>query len=804
MASAYDVYLNGTGYMLAKDDKGRLLSGASRGQLVDPFTRYMSERERWRVQSFRFEDGAGALQVDGTPRYASGVNIDTRGGRLLLGPEWEMCDDDETAYSQVDAGPNVDYDISNAAPDDDGVGVRFYNTSARDVRTVGLLVKRDLAHDYGPAGNMTVEINADAAGPRPGAAVGVGSVAVSIKLTPHWWVRWEDLWLAGEYFWLEVSFSATVALAATTYYWLTIRNSQAHPIHWGGDVINAGTISYWDGAAWTAGAAGTIPYYKLKGYTQIDGHVRAFANFRGNPAGTGDGFRRLYAAVGPKVMYYNWSTGAWANSKGDFVEQVLCLLEFNNRLFAGQGWTYDMWYTDGASATTTWTQVTGVQAQALAVHDNMLWRADGAQVQGSTTGSVGSWTGAMAYVGDVGIAICRLVSHGARLYALKPEGVFEISYASGYPASGAITVNQVLDFYTERVSRPWLLDWHSGLYFPGMHGVYEWRNGVLRDVWRERWNDAGTEMLNPIQDENTGRMLAATGTTRGMMLAQMSPYLNEAWRMQSQVWCFDGRRWHPLATERGFFGEYIEAIHVESWVGAMAHLWWGQGFDIAMARWPMWTDNRDDDSWSRFYTGTQSWAYLPEFIGERLDELKDFYAVRVYTNNAGAAAGGEVSIYYSIDGGSWLLLGTVDTSPVEELVLPANTTGYKIQLQAWLEPNGATDTVQVDQVDLVYQPLPDTVNQRQVVIKAARGLRTHTGTTDERSAKTIVAALEALEEELEPWVYVDIYGNSHCVRSVGVTTQDERQIEMASPEPGWEMESNVIVTMVKVADSCPS
>ena len=82
----YDVYLNGKGYMLAKDEAGNLLAGSVQGQHSDPFVRSVSEGDRWARRRFRFRDGAGAVVDDGGHRYAYGEHVDTRSGNLLRGP----------------------------------------------------------------------------------------------------------------------------------------------------------------------------------------------------------------------------------------------------------------------------------------------------------------------------------------------------------------------------------------------------------------------------------------------------------------------------------------------------------------------------------------------------------------------------------------------------------------------------------------------------------------------------------------------------------------------------------------------
>ena len=170
----YDVYLNAVGYMLAKDEQGHLLAGAISTQESDPFTRHIAEEERWKIASFRFSEGAGALKHDGTKRYAFGENVDTRSGDWMRGPEVtrtaKRALDHDFNQREGDLGAVTVVEVSNAGGDHDGYAFQFTASAAHtEVRSVGLLVKRRSDVNYDAANDFNVEIRADTGGGVPAA-----------------------------------------------------------------------------------------------------------------------------------------------------------------------------------------------------------------------------------------------------------------------------------------------------------------------------------------------------------------------------------------------------------------------------------------------------------------------------------------------------------------------------------------------------------------------------------------------------------------------------------------------------------
>ena len=648
--------------MLGRRADGQLLSGAAREQGVDPFTHQMQGGRRWAEAYFRFGDGAGLVEYDGSHRYKSGEFVDTRGGFLLPGPERTLCDargDTERIYDEGMTLSDVECSTGNFTAHAERFQVPAGKTN---IRRVAVLVRREEGTDYTGAANFTVGITVDAAGPKPGAAA--GTRAISPIAETDVWLAFDDRWRNGEYFWLEVVFNANVAVTAGNWYWIYVWNNQAPEIYWAETDRGGGTAqtrSRYAAGAWVNGYSDYPLMFKIKYWDEIDAFPRSFCKFRGV-----DNVERLFACVGVKTMYWDEATATWIGSVvlAAGTTEGWGLLEFNSHMFAYGGIGVNSTYYDGTTPTTNWVGA-GVVMTALAVHDNLLWKSDGRTVMGSTTGLVGSWTANSVAVGDPGTNVESLQSHGGKLFAGKREGIYEISYPDTYPTTGTPTANLVLDFRTERGKRQWMLDWHSGLYFPGLSGVNEYKSGVLRNIWTEKVDDGAQEIVDAertfsrprrwarLYDSMPGVWVHGHGNTRGMTFAYSSPHLHAA-----ELWWYDAANWHPmgpLAERVGSGlnyleeGEYCLSSYLEDLGGGRGRLWYGYGWNIGYMNVPVWTKNRLQDEDADYFDGYGCWIYTPDFVVDEGRAEVDYVGLGLKLINAGAGAGGSVYVFYRMD-----------------------------------------------------------------------------------------------------------------------------------------------------------
>jgi len=824
----YDIYLNGQGYMLARDGQGRLLRGACQENRRDPFQYYLNSEQRWSEAEFRFGAGAGAIEYDGTHRYRWGENIDTRAGRLLRGPKLHQTrwyPDRQRIRPKMDDLPTA-HELSNNGAADRGLAVQFTAGSTTNLVSVGVLVKRNVGRDYGAAAVFTVEIWSDAAD-TPLAQLATTNVNFNYTETTRRLRYGCDPWADDDYHWAFGTFS--LALTSGTKYWVVIRNNQVYEVYWGRVTGQTGTTSTWNGAAWAAGTAGQpSPCYQIGlgiGYPNM-GPITSLCEFRGS-----DGENRLYAATGDAVIY-RAPAGGWPYSKY-FAADVLDLIVFNQRLYAALGLNTDLQCSTGATATTVWAAEANERALCFAIHDDMLWKVGnvagstcGNFVSGSQLGASGTW-GTYCVVGDMGTEIGAMISHGGALFCAKPEGIFQITYPDTYPASGAPVANQVLDFKTDQCERPWMIDWQGGLYFPGTAAVYEWKNDVLRDIWTDRvdegvqelskrsgdaveWSGDGGQYTTPrrfppgetVPEDSLGFFVRGIGTTRGLVVSLTSPHLQKA-----GIWWWDGYNWHPMGPTfaasgedpltSAYLAEYITALHLQSYGSGKGRLWYGLGTDVCYWKIPTWTRDRmqlDGVDFSPYWS-----VDLPVFDGGKPHLKKYFAYVEIMTKNV--AADPVVQVYLQVDcdrnDGDWTGVGLdVSEGPWQRVHLGVVARNIRFRLVGVYDDDDSVP-LEIEAVRLSYHAMPDTLTTYDVVLRVADKLRLHNGALCDRTAKEQIEELYSLLEEYAPWTYRDPMGRLANVWALRIS---ESVVDTWEPsgKAGPPLEAQVAVSMINM------
>lgn len=823
----HDIYLDGKGYMLAKGASGDLVPGAVREQIIDPFTRAITAEEPYARATFRWGDGAGMSAYDGSYRYEWGNDVDARSGRLILAPERPLTGAPyyQRTISQASSSL-VGLELVSTAT---GAAAERFKTpvGVTTIRSLAVLVKRDPTKDYAGATNCTAHICADAAGPKPGTSLGNTNISVIAEIDP--WSPFPDRWRHGDWFWLEFTFAADIVVGADTWFWVVLWNNTAKRIWWaydGGQAETATRSVYT--TSWSDGVSAYPLMIKLgykDGPNQFDSYIRCFAVYRGS-----DKVERMYAGTNYRILFWNatWGVdGHWWETK-TIGGPVLQLLEYNEKLFAACGTAVDFWYSDGSThQSTAWTQVTGQQSNAFAIHDNLLWKADWETVNASTDGT--TWTATAVNVGDPGNPVQAMVSHGGKLFCAKPEGIYEISYPDTYPTSGKPTANLMLDFNAERCPRTWLLDWHSGLYFPGLCGVYELKNGVLRNLWEDKVDEnaiatspivsfgRGSQILgsgstgsilpytpprswSPLYDKGPAGWTYAHGTTRGILFARSHPH-----QQTSDLLWYDGRNWYSMRAsgavnaygEPDTLAEYITACFMQDAGGGRGWLWWNEGFGICCTEWPTWTDDLLDDDTVEFATigaTTTAWFALAEQTREIL-----LCKVGLVSKNLSSLGGNTktVKVWYRADNQvAWTLWATFNASPYAESELTTPEPCRRFQLRVTLATESVSVTPVVEQIDVFYQTVPKHTKTHQLMISCGADQRLREGGIDERAASEIVQDLRDLLDKTK-FTYLDPVGGSHTVRVSAATFQTVNL--RTEPGPGgMAVEMQAIVNLLEL------
>jgi len=802
----YDVYLNGKGYMLARDNRGNLLSGAYAEKHSDPFMHYVSTEKRWAEVTFRFSDGAGAEKYDGSNRYRWGKNIDTRSGNLLRGPAVTKVHYESSQNLPVADDTIAGLEISNAGGANKGFALRFQAGLTSTIDTVAVLVKRAPGRDYNGAGNFTVGIYADAAGPKPGAPVGSHNRGFTIEDYDAAQMYGCQPWENDEYFWVFATVNAAVDAGA--YYWVGITNNQAYEIYWAGSTGDTTqTQAKWDGTSWAAHSNAGDFYFYIGWRIRLDRPVTDMLSFRG-----GDGIDRIYVASGRKVLSKIDAATAWTVARSPYAAPIRDIGVYNGLLYTAVGLGIDMEQFTGTTVTTAWTPILNERAIRFANHDGLFWKVGG--VAGATgisllSGYDGSTWGAAFQVGDPGTAITAMASHGGKLYCAKEEGIYEITYEDTYPASGSVTANLVLDFSTDAALRPWILDWHGGLYFPGNNAVYEWKNGILRDIWNDRVDPdvqevtatQGAEVpayttrkrnapIATFPSRSRGVFHAAIGTTRGLFVSASSPHLYE-----SQIWCYNLSGWHPMGPvvaktgedplTAGYLARYLSAMYMRTLGPSEDRLYFTHGQAVGYFRLPGWTSDLSQYGDASYQAGWE--VELPLFDADMPETLKYFHTLEVVSKNLGADP--SLIVEYQVDttpyGVAWT--GSVELESMGALgEVPLGINGRNIRLRLYGRYGDSTTVpLVIEAVTLKYHILPDTVSTFSLMLDLSATMEKAGGGLDRRTAKTIMKDLKNLMEETRPWKFSDFYSSARFVMALTLdfrpTILQDRSGQMGPP-----------------------
>ena len=157
----FDIFLNGLGYLLMRDSKGRLMDGAAREQAVDPFSSHLTE-DKWQTATFKFGEGAGRKRYDSSERYRWGFGSDTRSGRFMLGPyvDFDIGTLDESIATPASVTARSIQTGLLGTPS--RVAFQFLTGNAVKYRSFGIMVRRDPTVDYSTAADFQVELWTDA------------------------------------------------------------------------------------------------------------------------------------------------------------------------------------------------------------------------------------------------------------------------------------------------------------------------------------------------------------------------------------------------------------------------------------------------------------------------------------------------------------------------------------------------------------------------------------------------------------------------------------------------------------------
>ena len=406
----------------------------------------------------------------------------------------------------------------------------------------------------------------------------------------------------------------------------------------------------------------------------------------------------VWAFIGRDVYSHNFALNTWLIGTEPAASDHIYR---NGVVFSGQTvvprWarTTDVpqQYIFKADADANWivsAEVIGAVAvtpKYLAVANGLLWggyfnNTDRVHQISSTTDATaaGSWTGLVA-VGGADAEITALVGLGETLLICKANGVWSYFSAGSDPT---VYIENLTPEYEGR-QHP---DHFRGAFNWNGHVLLPLGGGGLMDMVEGRLYDVSMSIVAPRLTYLNGTVVAISGEpTRLYILVRETGQTR--YHVLMAEWAeFQDRgdfRWHHVGRQAYVTGttEYHSSLFCEGVPsGATIHhrTWFGvesTGSDLLPRMIPDVGDNNDGYS-----IDTASLAQTTVFDGNTPNVNKTFASVTFEIANLGAGGRQWVVTYRLNEAGSWLTLGTLNsTGTTQTLTFPSGTTGRTLELR---------------------------------------------------------------------------------------------------------------------------
>lgn len=394
------------------------------------------------------------------------------------------------------------------------------------------------------------------------------------------------------------------------------------------------------------------------------------------------------------------------------------------------------------------------------------------------------------YCGGGGMATLGAFVYAGNLYVSRADGLWMIGDDK--------VARKALDFTAELSSANFRsIAVHNGyVLFPIRDQILQWNGLRYVDRTPNRLTDTFPYVTYGRFDNfvAVGNFLFCTART------------NEAGYTESLL-CFDGVGWHILANLITDGGGSISAMGYDT---VNNYLWYHHDDDTADVTYYIPFQGQSVFPYSSFSTtGTHS------LITSRLDMgfryvTKSLRSVRVEASNinySDGTGGSErwLTVYYSIDGGSWAEWGgsgngVIDENGVVELTNPLGTTDSTLefdyaQLRIDFHTNTAAQSPILESVTLQFLMRPDEAYGHSFAIIAATHGE-HGNFEDTRTAKEIIAALKTARASKAPIAFTDPFGTESQVYISAMNIQAQEYF--GETEGDVDIESVVAVSLVEV------
>lgn len=731
-----DVY----GFMLAPGNQG--FSSTSNPFAVKATQGDRSYSDYDAQQALAMSDLSGGIGQDRLvvpTKYWTGRNIDTRGKRVILGPEQHFLNTpslDSNVAAGLEAGTLAWHYIYTGGRSK--MAGRLTLTSSVEVDHYMVLLKATV-----DAGTITVSLINDDAG-TPGSVIDAYTVSRA------------DYDARGK--WIKVATTNTITMSSDSAYWIQIEHSGSvtTAVAWGTvpdltEAVVESHVQYYNGSAWVDDDAWAVFW--------LESSVVSPDTFPTFLVGAGeDSINRVWLWAGRRLYYIS---GA-----GAIVPVAITLepFEFPNEItdacfYKGTGDSHRYLYvalggTDivkfdcNITGTPTMSTVTSSKATRLCVHDNKLWRYYSGAVQYTTDGS--TWAGSAGEIGDSSYTARRLVSWDGSLWVGCDDGLFKVTY-SGTTLSVVRQIDLTAQASPNNFS--FMTVHQADLWFSLGEGIIRYTNG---DVVVPVTPSTGADQ----EDEERFVFRAAYSTLTTLFVVGIGAINNE-----SSILAYAESGWHPIVTFARTGDECVSLAIDPSLYGSIPRLWFSSGLQVGYVKMPTmgqlrWTYDVDYAETGELLT---SW-----FDGNLMTVEKDWSAIEVDAERVGEGAAPNIQVYYRTqEDGAWTLAGTVTTVGYTAMVLASPAShSTKIQLKVVLNRGtwlGANDTPHLLGLVIRYLERPAIIHTHTRTYRLGAHTRNRIGTEVQTSLAQQITDLRTLASEAEALTWRTWYGATYPV-----------------------------------------
>jgi hypothetical protein len=330
-------------------------------------------------------------------------------------------------------------------------------------------------------------------------------------------------------------------------------------------------------------------------------------------------------------------------------------------------------------------------------------------------------------VGPGDIPIVNMISYGGQLYVAREDGIWIIAEDN--------SARQLMDFTGLRHSSNFqsMAQYHGHLYFTVRQNLYRWTGATLLKVTPPRYDE-----VFPYQAFGDFKDLTPWGDFLYVRARDTESTFHEC------ILGYDDVGWHKLY--QVVTDPYI--INAMNFSPETNYLWMnvtGASNTTAYVE----HQSLSDLPYAAFPTSDNHYLYSSKFDAGFKEVEKVFKTLKVRTNNC--AAGQTIAVAYALDDGSFVSLGTINTSPYQEIDFdPANETTYGrfIQLRFNFQTDTAAQSPVLESFALQYLLRPDAVWGWQLPIAIASKIRALEGEPEyEITASDLVTQLETARDQ---------------------------------------------------------